>query len=316
MKTTIYHLGLTLSLIVVFTLQLNACILTVASQSLPQVAQYNTIQAAHDAAQSGDTIYVYPSLIAYKGAVITKKMIIIGNGFTKVNDYSECSKILNSETLKFDAGSEGSVISSLSGNFSISVIASNVLVQRCKLGSVTVGNNATLVSIINSIISSISISDNSFVSILNNIINCGQATAIGIGTNGYGLIKNNIISNSGYSAIYGYSASVINNIFFTNSTAYYFLAAATIQNSPTNVDKDTWFVDFTNQNYHLKAGSPGIGAGKNNIDLPTDLGIYGGDYPFIDDGAPSLPTVYYMNIPSTASQKDGLSVEIKAKTNK
>lgn len=306
---------------VVFTLNLNARVLTVASQSSPQVAEYNTIQASHDAAQSGDTIYVYPSLIAYKGAVITKKMIIIGNGFTKVNDYSDCSKILNTETLKFDAGSEGSVISSLSGNFSISVNASNVLVQRCKLESFIVGTNITQVSIINSVVSSISISDNSFVSIQNNIINNGQATAIGIGTNGYGLIKNNIISNSGAMTIYGYSASVINNIIFSavdyygNPSSYYFAAAATILNSPTNVDKSTWFVDFANQNYHLKAGSPGIGAGKNNIGMATDLGIYGGEYPFIDDGAPNLPTIYFMNIPSTASQKDGLSVEIKAKSN-
>ncbi len=313
MKTAIY---LTISILILYTTELNARILTVASQSSPQVAQYNTIQAAHDEAQSGDTIYVYPSLIAYKGAVITKKIIIIGNGFTKVNDYSDCSKILNTETLWFDAGSEGSVISSLSGNFAINVKASNVLVQRCKLGSFNVGTNVTLVSIINSFISSISIGNNSLVSILNNIIYHGNHAAISIGTNGYGLIKNNIISNIAAETIYGYSASIINNIIFTNSATYYLSSDATIKNSPTNVDTNIWFVDYANQNYHLKAGSPGIGAGKNENDTPTDLGIYGGDYPFIDDGAPSLPTVYYMNVPAIGSQKDGLSVEIKAKTNK
>ena len=79
MKTILKQLILTFTFAVAFTLQLNARILTVSSQSSPQVAQYNSIQAAHDAAQSGDTIYMYPSLIAYKGAVITKKIIIIGN---------------------------------------------------------------------------------------------------------------------------------------------------------------------------------------------------------------------------------------------
>ena len=271
MKTILKQLILTFTFAVAFTLQLNARILTVSSQSSPQVAQYNSIQAAHDAAQSGDTIYMYPSLIAYKGAVITKKIIIIGNGFTKVNDYSDCSKILNTEILKFDTGSENSVISSMTGNFVININVSNVLVQRCKLSSFNVGANVTSVSIINSFISSISIADNSFVSVLNNIINSGWYTAISIGTNGFALIKNNIISNLSSSTIYGYSGSVINNIFFTNSSAYYFSADATIKYSPTNVDTNTWFVDFANQNYHLKAGSPGIGGGLNDLNKPTDL---------------------------------------------
>ena len=73
MKTTIQHLALTFTLIVVLTTQINARILTVANQTIHQtVAQYTTLQAAHDAAQSGDTIYLYPSSISYSGISITK----------------------------------------------------------------------------------------------------------------------------------------------------------------------------------------------------------------------------------------------------
>jgi len=112
---------LALALNTVFTLQLNANILTVSNQTLPQVAQYNTLQAANNAAQNGDTIYVYPAPTSYNGAIISKRVTILGSGFNKVTDYSDCSKIASADTLTFDAGSEGSVISSIIGRYKIKI---------------------------------------------------------------------------------------------------------------------------------------------------------------------------------------------------
>jgi len=47
-----------------FCNSVNATILTVDNK-YPYVAQFETLQTAHDAASAGDTIYVYPSLIPY-----------------------------------------------------------------------------------------------------------------------------------------------------------------------------------------------------------------------------------------------------------
>ena len=321
MKTIPKQLILTFIFGMVLLLQSNARILTVASQSSPQVALYNTIQAAHDAAQSGDTIYVYPSIISYKGAVITKKVNIIGAGFNKVTDYSDCTKIISTDTLKFENGSDFSTISSLTGNFMTYINSNNFFIYKCKLNQIIVNKNITNVTIVNSIIKGkdvgILISENSFALISNNIVQ-GSYYAISIGKNGSSLVKNNILISSGPYVIEGYSAYLLNNIALGPMWFSLFTTDASILYSPFLnqwTDKNPWFVDYENQNYHLKVGSPGIGAGKNNNGVATDLGIYGGDYPFVDDGAPSLPTIYYINLPAIGNQKDGLPIEIKAKTN-
>ena len=331
MKSTIYHFVLILTLIVVFTSQLSARILTVTPPSLPQVAQYNTLQAAHDAAQNGDTIYIYPALTSYKGAVISKKITILGAGFNKVTDYSDCSKIASADTLTFDAGSEGSLISSIIGNYKIRVKASNIVIQRCKIWSIKLEENLSDIMILDCIInnrsstinddSTILVSSNSFALISNNIIIGRYDNVIGIRQAGSALIKNNIIFAYNYSITCSNSKDVliINNISISGS-GYALSSDAIVQNSPNlnRMDNDgnlidkSWFLDYDNGNYHLNDSSSAKSAGTDG----KDLGIYGGDYPFIDDGAPNLPTVYYIKIPSTGSQKDGLSVEIEAKTNK
>jgi len=328
MKTTIQHLALTFTLIVVLTTQINARILTVANQTIHQtVAQYTTLQAAHDAAQSGDTIYLYPSSISYSGISITKKLAVIGAGFSKVTDFSDYSKIL--DTFTFDKGSEGSLISSINGNFKVNVKVNNIIIQKCKLKQIYIGNNLNKILISNSIITNydnievpLIISDSSYVVILNNVIfkaaNFG-VSAIKIGSKAFGYIKNNVIIDFDNSyAIDGFSGNLTNDIIFASTHYYRFSADALVQNSSsknmnnTVDDPHTYFVDYDGGNYHLKNGTSLVGAGTDG----KDLGIYGGETPFIDDGTSSLPSIYYMNIPFIGSQKDGLSVEIKAKANK
>lgn len=300
-----------------FANQAFARILTVANQTTPQVAQYNSIQAAHDAAQSGDTIYVYPTLSAYKGAKLSKKIVLIGAGFSRINEYSDLSKITNTDTLHFKAGSENSIISSIIGNFKIIIESNNIHIDKCKSKEVFIDKNLNGILITRSVIGSyercINVSENSYATIANNILNSNNGT-ISIGTNGSCLIKNNIIF-SNYDGVVGYHANLYNNIFCTNTTYSLNNDGIAQNNSPAlqyyDNSRQQWFVDYNKGDYHLKETSSGKNAGTDG----KDLGIYGGDYPFIDDGAPALPTIYYMKVSPTASQKDGLSVEIKAKTN-
>lgn len=337
MKSTNKQLTLILAFAISAMFQLNARILTVSNQTSPQVAEFNTIQAAHDAAQSGDTIYVYPCLSSFKGAKISKNLTLIGNGFNKVNDYTDCSKITTSDTLYLNSGSEGSIISSVVGNFKIRISTSNILIQRCKLSKIIIDNNLSTISIINCIITTNTdqnavrvLNNTSAINVQNNIIiqngyyqNQGteDISTFYVGNNSSMIIKNNIVR--GYHitySLYANSIYISDNIFYNaygGWDRWHNLSPnAILKNGTFYCEQNTdsrWisFVDINHSDYHLNSNSPAKNIGTDN----QDLGIYTGTYPFIDDGAPSLPTIYSLTIPATASQKDGLPIVLKAKTN-
>ena len=79
-----------------------------------------------------------------------------------------------------------------------------------------------------------------------------------------------------------------------------------------NVDMNTVFVDPSNYDYHLAPGSPAISAGEYG----TDMGIYGGDAPYVDGGFPGLPSILQIFAPTVGSQQSGLDIQFNAKSNK
>lgn len=241
MKTTIQYYMFLLT-ICAFSTQLHAKILTVAMQSLP-IAQYKSLQAAHDAAQNGDTIYLYPGLTSFAGITVSKKIIIIGAGFTKVNDLSDYSKI--SGTLIFNAGSEGSMISSINGGFTINVNINDIVIQRCKVQDVNISKGVNNIRIINNYISwKVSIGEGSFSGIFNNIISNIEIWS------GSALIKNNILSNNSYvmQLSSGIDVNIIDNIFLTyygisnDRTNYSIINSPSIQPNYSTILTD-WFVN-------------------------------------------------------------------------
>ena len=78
MKQALY---LTISLI--FTVTLASATVRTVSNTPSTLAQFNTIQAAIDASNNGDTVYVHGSPNQYAGFTITnKKVIVIGPGWS------------------------------------------------------------------------------------------------------------------------------------------------------------------------------------------------------------------------------------------
>ncbi len=68
-------------------LEISAVVRTVSNYPL-DLAQYNTIQAAINASQDGDTIYVHGSPNAYSGFTITqKRLTILGPGWAPVRSF-------------------------------------------------------------------------------------------------------------------------------------------------------------------------------------------------------------------------------------
>jgi hypothetical protein len=67
----------------------------------------------------------------------------------------------------------------------------------------------------------------------------------------------------------------------------------------------------TDSRWTLKAAtSPALAAGASG----EDCGIYGGTDPYVLSGLPSIPAIYELTAPTSASQSGGLNVTIKAKS--
>ena len=119
MKRILYSLFFLLS-----TTSLFATIRTV-SNNPSTIAQFNTVQAAIDAATAGDTIYVHGSPNAYNGFNITKQLVIIGPGWSPNKNLPHTALITGS--LNFStAAASGTELQGLTINASTSVVVLGV----------------------------------------------------------------------------------------------------------------------------------------------------------------------------------------------
>ena len=263
---------------------------------------YATIQLAHDAAATGDTLLLTPSEAQYTGITLTKPVCITGNGWAKAS-----SQMPNTKTsgFIFNTGSAGSILTGceIIGDVTINTGSINIKRNRCNYIGVTQGTNVLIIQnviiydrrdfsvnvaggtvtlISNNIIinnyysndyygSGINILYPSTVIVSNNIVS-GRSTALSLNSSSTLTIKNNIVLAGGIGGL----TSPFNNI--GNSTQF-----PAIDGNIQNVDINLLFVDKANNDFHLKAGSPAIGAGYGG----TDCGVYGGELGFVDKGVPN-----------------------------
>ena len=325
------------------TLALNATIITV-DNNYPSMGNFTTLQAAHDAAVNGDSILAFPSDYAYQAITVTKDLTFLGNGFRAQNGIKTAR--ING-TMVFNLGSNNSELTGFDcygRELSVVIDANNITIQRCFLRQITINANHLGTHLLQNFFDSdiyegwtILVLQGNQITIENNLIkNTTYASiyttsgCVKFEENVDGLVANNVINAGnviGYDigwifAIWSANANytVKNNIilsgkcegngnrYFNNMHSYSFLPGG--NGNLTNVNMNTVFVNYQQDNYHLKTGSPALGSGFNN----TDMGMYGGDFPFIDGGYPDLPAIYYINVPSKASKQGGVNVTIKAKS--
>ncbi|MCF8299298.1 MAG: hypothetical protein K9J13_17245 [Saprospiraceae bacterium] len=286
-------------------------------------ADYSNLQTAINNASAGDTIYVSGSIISYPAVYIKKKLIIIGAGYHSANS-KHFSTMISSITLGYELDVYNNVISSANNSAVIGIMGTingdvgidNIVLKRNKGNIHMSGSTSNLSSnwiIINCIVTTI----NANIGVSNiffaNNINLGTAqfnsstikNNLFIGSSATGdnnIFKNNII----------YFGSTLNN--FTNSTIQNNLSFAgattittTFSYSTTNTisgnkeNQDPKFVDVTvslttfdyANDYHLQSSSPAKNAGTDN----TDIGIYGGAYPFPSGGSSPYQTSAMPDIP-------------------
>lgn len=118
-----------------------ATVITV-DNNIPGMGDFTSIQAAHDAANAGDTLLVFPSSIHYQAITLQKKLIITGAGSELIGN----TKItFLTGNLVLGPGSDGSVISSFGsvyGALVIDINASNIEVKRMSLKNLIIHENS------------------------------------------------------------------------------------------------------------------------------------------------------------------------------
>ncbi len=146
------------------------------------------------------------------------------------------------------------------------------------------------------------------VIVCNNVLN-GEDGAIILAMSGgnystHRVFNNIVLSGAASGVAVTYDE---NNHNMANSTQF-----GIINNNQQNVTMADVFVNTTTDDYHLKSASLAIGAGLDG----TDCGIYGGLYPFVDNGRTWLPVITEVSVPALVNVKDGLNVTVKAKSGK
>lgn len=302
-------------------------------------ADFRDLSAAHNAASSGDTIYVAGSAQKYIYTPISKMLFIIGTGyFLNENPNTQArpiSSVING-FINFNDGSEGSILTGFKIEGGINISVKNIMIKRNYI--IISGENSCiylLQSASNTIINqnylthvgdydwrviqftSASIQN---VIISNNFINPANssATAINMGSTNSAEISYNVIKGK----LGIYNAVLRNNILregtisgqgntfqnnIGNSTQF-----GTSDGNKSNITMSSVFAGTgsTDGQWQLKLGSPAIGAGING----TDCGMFGGTTPYVLSGLPSIPRIYFFSAPISASGSTGLSVKIKAKS--
>ena len=328
-----------IALIIIFTATAYATVWTVDNKS-GGIADFTEIQAAHDAAWAGDTIYVHSSGSSNYGAVtVTKQLYIIGPGyFLDENSNTQVdTRPAICQRFDFNSGSEGSVLTGLTTDqygVDININVNNIIIKRN-----TCAEHTASISIKYGL-SNIIITGNYFS---NTHTGAGNVVSIGEDCNNIQISNNYFSNNNDYSIKANSSSSIevwnnvlagkveIHNSHFHNNILMTGTFSGT--NSPAdinhnigdadqfgtangnqeNVSMNTVFLlsGSTDGQWQLKGGSPAIGAGLSG----EDCGMFGGTTPYILSGLPAIPTIYFFVAPGSASGTEGLQVQIKAKSN-
>ena len=298
---------------------------------------YVQVDDALTNALDGDTIYI-PGGIWPITKTIAKRLHLVGVGHHPDSTKVTFPTTLNGNITLGTGASNGSLTGLyLSGNITctpISAVLNYYLVSRCRFVNIILGPACINFNFMENIFFSISCSSATYCSFFNNVIsgtvNVGDANGL--------VLKNNIFLYNYYSSSGSYNLNgkyliFENNIILDTSTDHMFtvLSNSIFKNnlfvsSPTfprstnngsnnivNQAQSSIFVNQTGNSfnyahdYHLKAGSPGKNAGTDG----TDIGIYGGFYPWKEGSLPAFPHYQMIEVAPKTDASGNLNVKIK-----
>jgi hypothetical protein len=297
---------------------------------------YTKLDSAIFHAQNGDTIYL-PGGNFTISDTIDKCLHFEGVGHHP-DSTTETSRtiISGNKQLILKSGADNGSVTGIYFNYpdyyygypNIQILdsISGYLISRCYITK----------QLINFYSNNLTIAENIIVSIYSNGNNtyCTNNIILGYATINSGVIKNNIFtfSDAGYAAyaLYPGNNIVENNIFKPYSISTN--GGASIYNNNVNggvngingqnqgsgnfldnVELPSIFVNYNpaddiyNADFHLPSNSPYKNAGRDG----SDLGIYGGAFPWKPGSVPFNPHLQSVNIPGATDQNGNLNVNIK-----
>jgi hypothetical protein len=314
----------------------------IVDNNIPSSSQYTTLQAAHDAASSGDKIYVMPSNGYYSSVTVTKNLEFAGTGWNPDGFDSFFIKSTNvSGTMYFGTGSEGASISGFGGHFNLILGSSNLTIKKCFVNQVQVdiGSSPSDILLIDNLIKNehqglypapiliVGYSENYSLLLYNNVIVSSFHFIVSRDTNSLSpnctIVNNTFITDNGiignFYRSWSWTSLPVDEVIIINN-----IIPCELNNSPNSNYNITGqaAIECTTINYHIQPGSVAINAGNPNIafnDLDgsiNDCGAYGGPTPFVDGGIPGFPSIYEINGVGVASPNETIEIQIKAKTNR
>jgi hypothetical protein len=295
---------------------------------------YATLQAAHDAATSGDIVYLEPSSITYGSLTCTKVLTIIGNGYflTQNPGLQLDTRESITDAVTFANGSAGSRITGcrLTGNANIGT--SNITVERNYFNTAYcyIGYNPSLGSTgASNIIFRQNFIDNGYnvtlfpgstaatavsnVNIANNIV----TGSINTSGSQFTRLSNILITNNVIGTLTGTSSSdlqvdnavIKNNILTYTGTGTVFTprnnaysnnisgntAFGTANGNQQNVAPAAMFVGGTASTDGAFALRAAPNPAIGTGESGTNVGAFGGANPYRIAGIPNVPTIYQYN---------------------
>lgn len=327
-----------------FSLLLLAPIISITAQNLIAVQNggvpsfYTTMDAAITNSVDGDTIYI-PGGVFSISVDINKRIHIFGVGHNSDSSFATNISVLTGNITLSKNASGGSLSGVKCTNIELSPgyvdTITNYSVSRCNLNMVNyygfyLGNKYGMLNncvFIENVIRDKFYTQNSQNNLISNNIISGPF--IYFGTNN--TIRNNIFLQSVNAGIIASNIIIENNIFLSSSYTLNNIGNSILNNnllventnppfgtnlSSNNVINQAQSSIFINQtgntfdyshDYHLQQSSPGKNAGRDG----TDIGIYGGAYPWKGGSIPINPHFQTINIAPKTDASGNLNVIIK-----
>lgn len=297
----------------------------------------NPFVDAYNAALTGDTLYLPGGNISYP-STIDKGLFIIGVGYHPDSTTATLPTVLSGDlTISQNADKlhlEGFLLNG-SIAFSNNHKVDSVILKRCKFTSLTYAGNRSAACENNEIIECVMTGNVDLSNLKTSLIsNCIINGSISNGLN-MGISNNLILYNYGSSSYFydtftNIDASLINNniVFRTYLNNVHYLSESntfiknifavipaiglnTFTDNYNSVDFSTLFVNQSGyvfdylHDYHLVNPSSYLGTDG------TQVGIYGGFYPFKGGSVPVNPHIQLKNIPTHTTNSGELNIQIQ-----
>lgn len=312
---------------------------------------YTTIQAAHDAAVTGDMIYVEPSNTSYGSITVYKSLKIYGNGYFLSNNTNvpEDNRLSSISTIIFDEGSDNSLLMGISVG-SITIAAPNITITKCSSGYIDLrkrGNSPNFTSIPNNCtISNCFFRGGNAGDMINaygNSSNCIINNNIYLNLSGPGFVSgflnSLVLNNTIYGSFTTFNSGSCNGTIFTGNictggdpSKFNPSGSGNTFNNNISLGSSCWPIGNGNQNSisatnfystnSISSTSPdnifqlsATSIGKTASSTGGEIGAFGGVSPYVLSGIAPYPTITNFTTSGVGNSTTPLSVSVTVRGN-